>query len=173
MPIGLRIWRLALRPFAWFALCLLAVAAPSGPAPAQSAGIVVAQPGGAAARTLSSAEIEALPALRIRTATPWSEASDFDGPSLTEVLKLAGVLPAGSGGTVVLGAADDYTVRIALADIERLKPILAYRQNGQPLSLRTRGPYWLIFPFDDTPAIQNDLWYYRAIWQITRIALNP
>lgn len=181
MSVGLRMRRLALRPFARFVLCLLAgVGGWTGPAPAQTGittgittGIAMVRPDGAVGRTLSAAEIEALPAGRIRTATPWSEKSDFDGPPLTDVLKLAGLWPAGAGATVVLTAADDYTVRIPLADIERLKPILAHRQDGKPLSLRTRGPYWLIFPFDDTPAIQNDLWYYRAIWQIIRIAVTP
>lgn len=177
MSAGVRMRRLALRPFALFALGLLAGAVVwAGPAPAQTGvttGIAVVTPGGAVDRTLSTAEIEALPAARIRTATPWSEKSDFDGPPLTDVLKLAGLLPAAAGAMVVLTAADDYTVRIPLADIERLKPILAHRQDGKPLSLRTRGPYWLIFPFDDTTAIQNDLWYYRAIWQIIRIAVAP
>lgn len=173
MSVGVRMRRLALWSFARFALCLLAGATVwPGPVAAQTV-ITMMKPDGAVGRTLSAADIEALPPARIRTATPWSEKSDFDGPPLTEVLKLAGLWPAPAGATVVLSAADDYTVRIPLADIERLKPILAHRQDGKPLSLRTRGPYWLIFPFDDTPAIQNDLWYYRAIWQIIRIAVTP
>lgn len=178
MTIGLRLWRLGSHLPAAFLLAGLLLWPPSAPAAAQTpAGIRVMDAGGAEVRTLSADAIAALPTAHIHTATPWSERADYEGPLLTDVIRLAagGGTPPGAmpSGTVLLGAADDYTVRIPLADVERLRPILAYRQDGRPLSLRTRGPYWLIFPFDDTPAIQNDLWYYRAIWQITRLSLLP
>lgn len=174
MTIGLRLRCLGIRFPAAFLLAGLLLSPPSAPVAAQTpAGIQVTDAGGVAVGNLSADAIAALPTARIRTATPWSERADYEGPLLADVIRLAagggGALP----GSVRLGAADDYTVRIPLADVERFRPILADRQDGRPLSLRTRGPYWLIFPFDDTPAIQNDIWYYRAIWQITRLSLLP
>lgn len=154
------------------AMLLFAILAAAGPLTGAALGQTVEIQDGAGARlrTISPAELDALPAATVRTSTPWSESALYEGPRLTDILRLIGRTGFSS---VRLTAADDYAVQIPLTDIERLNPILARKQDGKPLALRTRGPYWLMFAFDDTPEIRNDTWYYRAVWQITRISLLP
>jgi hypothetical protein len=118
---------------------------------------------------VSDAQIRALPQQSFTTATPWTTVARYTGPTFTDVLRSAGL----SGGTVILTAADDYKVEIDMADIVKHQPILAWQQDGQPLPLRDRGPYWLMFRFDDTPQLRNDTWYYRAIWQVVAISVRP
>lgn len=137
---------------------------------AQAQVIEVSTTEGRRLRALSAADLDGLPTATIRTATPWSESALYEGPRLIDVLKLIGREGA---ATVRLIAADDYSAQLTMTEIERYNPILARKQDGKPLGLRTRGPYWLMFPFDDVGEIRNDAWYYRAVWQITRITLSP
>ena len=118
---------------------------------------------------LDSEQLASLPAHEITTATPWTGRTRFSGPRFTEVLAQVGA----KGSHISLSAMDDYKVDLSMADIERYQPILALSMNGEPLPPRGRGPFWLMFPFDDHPELQNDAWYFRAIWQIDRIRVDP
>jgi len=50
-------------------------------------------------------------------------------------------------------------------------PLLAYLRNGETMSVRDKGPVWLIFPFDDEPKFQNEEYYSRSIWQLDQIEI--
>jgi hypothetical protein len=119
--------------------------------------------------TVESDRLAALPPYEITTTTPWTGRARFSGPHFTEVMAQLGV----SGSRVSLIAIDDYKVDLSMADIERYQPIIALSMNGERLPPRGRGPFWLMFPFDDHPELQNDAWYFRAIWQIDRIKVEP
>jgi hypothetical protein len=137
--------------------------------PASAAEIAVsggAMPGPA---LIGSEQLASLPAHEITTATPWTGNARFSGPRFTDVLALLGA----HGFKVSLIAIDDYKVDLSMADIERYQPILALSMNGDRLPPRGRGPFWLMFLFDDHPELQNDAWYFRAIWQIDRIRVEP
>jgi hypothetical protein len=138
-------------------------------APASAAEIAVS--GGAIPKpaVIESGQLASLPAHEITTATPWNTSARFSGPRFTDVLAQLGA----HGSKVSLIAIDDYKVDLSMADIERYQPILALSMNGERLPPRGRGPFWLMFPFDDHPELQNDAWYFRAIWQIDRIRVEP
>jgi hypothetical protein len=137
--------------------------------PANGAEIAVS--GGAVPKPslIESEQLASLPAHEITTATPWTGRTRFSGPRFTEVLAQVGA----KGSHISVIAIDDYKVDLSMADIERYQPILALSMNGEPLPPRGRGPFWLMFPFDDHPELQNDAWYFRAIWQIDRIRVEP
>jgi hypothetical protein len=118
---------------------------------------------------IESEQLTSLPAHEITTATPWTGSARFSGPRFTDVLAQLGA----RGSKVSLIAIDDYKVDLSMADIERYQPILALSMNGERLPPRGRGPLWLMFPFDNHPELQNDAWYFRAIWQIDRIRVEP
>ena len=109
------------------------------------------------------------PRSRDHGTTPWTSSARFSGPRFTDVLAQLGA----HGSKVSLIAIDDYKVDLSMADIERYQPILALSMNGERLPPRGRGPFWLMFPFNDHPELQNDAWYFRAIWQIDRIRIEP
>lgn len=150
---------------------LLCAPGPARSAEAPARGVLVVA--GATARgpevRLAPADLEAVGMTVIVTATPWSvPASRFEGPRLDALLTTLGA----RGGEVVLSALDGYSVTLPRGFLERYGAILAMRQDGRPLSVRDRGPYWLMFPFDDHPELRNDRHYYQAIWQVSRIEVR-
>jgi hypothetical protein len=40
------------------------------------------------------------------------------------------------------------------------------------MSLREKGPLWIIYPFDSSPEYQTELIYSRSIWQLNRIEVQ-
>jgi hypothetical protein len=47
--------------------------------------------------------------------------------------------------------------------------ILAYRMNGAELSVRDKGPLWIMFPFDDKPELKSELIYSQSVWQLRKM----
>ena len=118
---------------------------------------------------LAPADLATVGLTAIVTATPWSvNAARFEGPRLDALLAMLGA----RGREVVLSALDGYSVTLSREFLERYGAILAMRQDGRPLSVRDRGPYWLMFPFDDHAELRNDRYYYQAIWQVNRIEVR-
>jgi hypothetical protein len=137
--------------------------------PASAAEIAVSGSAIPKPAVIESEQLASLPAHEITTATPWTGSARFSGPRFTDVLAQLGA----HGSKVSLIAIDDYKVELSMADIERYQPVLALSMNGERLPPRGRGPFWLMFPFDNHPELQNDAWYFRAIWQIDRIRVEP
>jgi hypothetical protein len=118
-----------------------------------------------------------LPALRnlrqhrVLTTTPWYKgASEFAGPLLREVLAAAG-LPPTSEGSVRCTALNDYRVEIPLDDAMRYDVVVAHLLNGKPMSVRDKGPLFIIYPFSARPQLRTTTYYNRCIWQLRTIAL--
>jgi hypothetical protein len=112
-----------------------------------------------------------LDALEGRTAvvdTPWIKGtSTFSGPYLRSVLKAAGV----TGTTLRVSAINDYSSDIPLEDAE-LDVILATRLGGKPMSVRDKGPIFLVYPFDLQPDLYMEKYFSRSVWQINEIEVR-
>lgn len=116
-----------------------------------------------------SAMLEQLPQHEIKTHTPWfNEAKTFRGPLLQDVLAKVGA----TGKQLTITALNDYSVQVPTSDAEQYRVILARTINGKPLSVRDKGPLFLVYPFDQYPELQNKLYYGRAIWQISAIKVE-
>jgi hypothetical protein len=118
-----------------------------------------------------------LPALQkltqrtIVTATPWyTHTSEFTGPLLRDVLKAAGAATDGSG-TLRCTALNDYRVEIPLDDARRYDVVVAHLLNGKPMSVREKGPLFVIYPFDEHSQLRTSTYYNRCIWQLKVIEL--
>ena len=48
-------------------------------------------------------------------------------------------------------------------------PIIAYRLNGDRMSVRDKGPLWVVYPYDSDQVYQTEVIYSRSIWQLYRI----
>lgn len=120
------------------------------------------------AARLDTAALRALPQKQVTTAMPWYDSRQtFSGPTLQAVLELA----QARGERLRLVALNDYSVEIPSSDIVRYQPILAHQLNGKPLSVRDKGPLFLVYPFDQHPEIKNDVYYGRSIWQVATIVV--
>lgn len=115
---------------------------------------------------LDRAALESLPRRAFATGTIWTEGvSTFEGVSLAALLARLDV----NDGTLKATAVNDYSVELPVAEVLRNDPIIADRRDGQPMSLRGKGPLWIVYPYDSDPAFQTEIVYARSIWQLDRI----
>ncbi len=134
-----------------------------------AAELTVEHQSGAVSHSLSDERILALPTHSLVTASVWTkEPSQFSGPSLADVLALAAW---DRESDVTLVALDDYTITLDAATILTHQPIMATHRDGARLSRRDRGPYWLIFNYDEIDELRNDRGFALSIWQIKTIRL--
>lgn len=107
--------------------------------------------------------LEKLPQHSFSTKTPWyPQARKFTGVRVRDVLAAAG-----ARGTVINAVAlNDYRVEIPGEDVARTDVIVAYLLDDKPMTVRERGPLFVIYPFDDSPDLRNAVYFSRAIWQL-------
>jgi hypothetical protein len=119
--------------------------------------------------TLTRDEIAKLPQ-RTLTEQPTSfpEPIAFKGPSLREVLMLAGA----TGGDITLTAADDYTVAISADEMKAFDPILAIEKDGVRMAPDDFGPFFVMWPFKANPEIDNETFQAKAIWSVIKIEVK-
>lgn len=115
---------------------------------------------------LDADALRALPAVSFGTTTIWTEGPQtFTGVRMTEVLSRLGI----DRGTMILTAANDYQIRIPVEDFTSDGALLAYDRNGAPMTLRDKGPVWLVYPYDDHARFRTEIVYANSIWQLDRI----
>lgn len=101
--------------------------------------------------------------------TPWTEGKvTFSGPLLRAVLDEAGA----EGDALTVRALNDYFVDVPMEDARRLDTILATTMDGRPMSVRDKGPLFLIYPFDKDPSLYNEKYFSRSVWQIREIEVH-
>lgn len=112
------------------------------------------------------AMLEQLPGRITQTQTPWYDgAHKFSGP-----LGWALLSAVGAHGTMLhVTAINDYVTDIPVSDLKDYEVILATRLDGEPMSVRDKGPLFVIYPFDEKPALNNEVYYGRSAWQVKSI----
>lgn len=132
-----------------------------------AADLTVEHQSGSLSDSLAAERILALPTHSLVTASVWTkEPSQFSGPLLADVLALAAWDRQSS---VTLVALDDYTITLDAATILTHQPIMATHRDGERLNRRDRGPYWLIFNYDEIDELRNDRGFALSIWQIKTV----
>lgn len=117
--------------------------------------------------SLTYDEMQALPVLTYHTRLPWlNEPAEFAGVPLAFVLdREFGSIP----DRITLSALNDYSIQINKQDIEKYKPIIAYRKDGERIAIRDKGPFWVIYSLTDYPELDNITYHSQMIWQLERI----
>lgn len=117
--------------------------------------------------------LEKLPSREIVTSLPQALGmpgqSRWRGVSLRHLVELLG---GNEPQQIELTALNDYAVRIPWSDLVQYDPILAYRRNNQPISIRDKGPLILIYPFDQNPRLHRQDYINRTIWQVHVISVR-
>jgi hypothetical protein len=117
-------------------------------------------------QTFDRAALEALGTETIETTTIWTEGSQvFEGVSLARLAQEIGA----QDGKLLATAINDYTVEIPLSDAMENGPIVAMTMNGAAMSVRDKGPLWVIYPYDSNADYRSEVIYSRSIWQLDRI----
>ena len=117
----------------------------------------------------SMAMLEALPQHSFTTMTPWAaQPLQFSGPLLRDVLQAVGA----HGQRLVARALNDYSVQIPVQDAMAYDMVVATRMNGQPMSVRQRGPLFVVYPFDSKAELKSSTYIERSIWQLHAIEVQ-
>jgi hypothetical protein len=115
------------------------------------------------------AMLQRLPQRSIEAETPWyTGPRRFTGPLLREVLAAAGA----QGSKARLVALNDYRVEIPVDDVQRYDVVLAHQLDGKSMSVREKGPLFVMYPFDSQPTLRNAVYFGRCIWQLRSIELT-
>ena len=113
-------------------------------------------------------ELDAMEQVEFSTTTIWTEGTAvFSGVPVMHLLEAIGA----QGSTLRMSALNDYAVEMPVADLEENAPIVATRMNGETMSVRNKGPYWIIYPFDSDPQFRTEANYARSVWQLKTLTL--
>lgn len=115
------------------------------------------------------AMLDALPQRETVTATPWHEGQHtFSGPTIEAILEAAGA----SGSNLRIAALNDYSAEMPMNDAQTIPVILATRIDGEEISVRDKGPLFVIYPFDEHPGLFNEVYFNRSVWQVNAIEVG-
>ncbi len=117
-----------------------------------------------------AAMLEAIGTVTFETSTMWTEGvQTFTGVELSALLEVLGV----NGSQLRASAVNDYAVDIPIEDAVAGGPIVAFLRNGEAMSLRNKGPLWIVYPYDSSPKYRTEVIFSRSIWQLDRIEVLP
>jgi len=131
-------------------------------------GDMITTDGSDAARTFDMAALQALPVTTFETSTIWTDGVHrFTGVSLADLMAELDV----QSGVIKATAINDYTVEIPFSDAAPNGAIIAYMMDGAKMSVREKGPLWVIYPYDSDAAFRTEVIYSRSIWQLDRLEI--
>lgn len=171
------VWELQMFVFRWIGLALLALtvmvttagaetlAQPTGPVILTVTGLDTAvYPDGTA--RFDREMLAAVGEVEITTSSIWTEGLHrYTGVLLKDLARVLQI----EADLLRLHALNDYAVEFPLPEATSEAPILAYHLDGQPMSVRDKGPIWVIYPYDAGPEYRTDMTFSRSIWQLDRI----
>lgn len=115
------------------------------------------------------AMIEKLPQHSFTTRTPWYDKPvKFTGPLLKDVLALV----KSSGTTVSAVAINDYKISIPVEDLAKHGVLMARLIDDKPIPVRSKGPLFVVYPFDNSAELRTSVYYERSIWQLKALELQ-
>lgn len=115
------------------------------------------------------AMLDALPQHTTKATTPWYDGEhEFTGVVISDLLGAIGA----NGESVTVTALNDYSAEIPFAELKEYPVILATRVDGEELSVRDKGPLFVIYPFDENPDLYNEVIFSRSVWQVARLTVH-
>lgn len=115
------------------------------------------------------ASLEKLGVVSFQTTSPWYNGhTEFTGISLQKLMDYVGA----KGTVVKVTALNDYTTVIPLSDFRKYNVILATKINGEYMRIRDKGPLFIVYPYDSLPELNNQIYYSRSAWQVSRMNIE-
>lgn len=119
------------------------------------------------------ADLDALEQLTIETQNDYVDAlTSFTGPRMQEVLE---GLVYDENSMIKATALNDYFVSIPASDFLLGDVILATRRDGELMSLRDKGPIWIIYKTEDYNEETKPsaaMIHNRLIWQLRKLEVQ-
>lgn len=115
------------------------------------------------------ASLEKLGLESFQTASPWYNGrTTFTGIPMKKLMDYVGA----KGSIVKVTALNDYTTVIPLSDFNKYNVILALKINGEYMRVRDKGPLFIVYPYDSKPELNNQVFYSRSAWQVSRMSIE-
>jgi hypothetical protein len=115
------------------------------------------------------AMLEALGETSFSTSTPWyKEPVKFEGVPLAKLLDAVGA----TGDRIVSIGLNDYSAEMPMEDARKFGVILALKRDGEYMTVRDKGPIFIVYPFDSNPDLKVQKYYSRSVWQVARIEVK-
>ncbi|REG83909.1 hypothetical protein [Marinomonas pollencensis] len=113
--------------------------------------------------------LAALPQHKLTTTMAWvskkERPHDYVGFSALDLLELVG----GTGDILRIKALNQYVIDVPISDFVDYGAIFAIKKDGKDISIRNLGPIMVLYPFDDNKDLRHEVYYWRAIWQVSSI----
>lgn len=120
---------------------------------------------------LSLNELETLPQQTLITHEPNLHAPiQWTGVPLSYVLEHFNE-PMNSYSALRLEALNNYSVIIPREDLQKYQPIIAFLRDGKSMSVTDSGPLYLIYPFESFAELNQQKYFNRSIWQLSKISV--
>lgn len=118
---------------------------------------------------LTRKDLERFNQTSIKQETFWTQGeTTFTGPLLRDILDKYEL----KGKKFIARAYNDYKVTIPTKDFYDYNVIIASHVNNKELTVRTKGPLWLMYPWGENNELDQKIYYSRAIWQMTKANIN-
>ncbi|MAM74630.1 hypothetical protein [Tistrella mobilis] len=148
------------------------LAAPTGKVILEVSGSIAVTNTSEGSAAFDRAMLAAMPRSAIETTTPWTEgAQRFEGVLLADLVARLGA----TGTRITARALNDYSYAFDLADAMSHGALIADLTNGKQMSVRERGPLWIVFPLDEMKEmteVERHEMQSRMVWQLKQITFN-
>ncbi|MBD3657100.1 hypothetical protein [Marinobacter sp.] len=119
---------------------------------------------------LTASDLDNLTQRSIRTHSPYYKGQvEFSGPMLVDLLTSVAGQDIGDYIGISLYALNNYVVHTTFGELKRIEALLATRREGKRLSIRERGPYWIILPLTDRKELDSEHFHKLMVWQLQKI----
>lgn len=114
--------------------------------------------------------LENLPQNSFTTMTTWDKKPiKFSGPLLRDVLAAA----KANGKNIKASALDDFQTTIPMEDTKKFNMIISIKMNDAPIPVSTKGPLFIVYPFDSNEELRNSHIYIdRSAWQLKSLKIE-
>lgn len=118
--------------------------------------------------SLSQEDILAMSDQQMVTQTPWTDGTlTFRGAPLEAVLALAGI----DDGWVNARGLNNYSVNVPVDQALAARAFLAVHMNGELMRIKDKGPFWIVFPWDEHPELLTREIRAWSVWQLQALSV--
>jgi hypothetical protein len=115
------------------------------------------------------AMFESLGMETLTTSNPWLVSDGvFEGVRISRVLEAVG-----ANSQRFLGVAlNDYAAEVYDIDFDKYPVMLASKLDGSNMSVRDKGPLWIVFPLSEYPDLDSSKTRSMSVWQLSTIEVH-
>lgn len=113
-------------------------------------------------------EMEELPQYSITTSTNFTLKSEFVGVKFKDIIDKYSLY----GSKVRAYSLDDYSFTLPIDEMKNYNVIIAYKKDGNYMSISELGPFSIIYPRDNFPELNNLSVNAKTVWQVKLLEIK-